>query len=303
MRDEFHSKHFTLINVSDGVYAAIAKEGSGSVGNAGFIDLGDKTIVFDTFNTQQAADDLKRFAEKITNRPITYVINSHWHGDHVRGNQVFKDSTIISTQVTYKKMREIHPERMMKQKNDIKGLSHYIQSLEEKLRNNNDEKIQLQIDFLKEIEASLPKLHLVLPHQTFHDKITLYGSKRSAELFTLGGGHSYCDAVLYIPEEKVIFIGDLLFVDVHPTFFDESNPKNWLHILKKIEEMDIEFAVPGHGSVGTKKNISNLIEYMNEIITVANTTKYIDQMKIPDKYQHWSAPENYQQSLKKLQEK
>ncbi|MCE0554973.1 MBL fold metallo-hydrolase [Bacillus thuringiensis] len=42
--------------------------------------------------------------------------------------------------------------------------------------------------------------------------------ERSAQLFTLGGGHSFCDAVLYIPEEKVIFMGDLLFVDCHPTF-------------------------------------------------------------------------------------
>lgn len=63
---EYNSRHFTLEKVTEGIYAAIAKDGGGAVGNAGFIDLGDKTIVFDTFNTQQAAEDLRSMAEALT---------------------------------------------------------------------------------------------------------------------------------------------------------------------------------------------------------------------------------------------
>ncbi|MFT9820836.1 MBL fold metallo-hydrolase [Lysinibacillus sp. NPDC056185] len=84
MNDTFYSKHFQLDRIGKGIYAAIAKDGGGAVGNAGFVDLGDKIIIFDTFNTQQASEDLKFVAEKITNRPVTWIINSHWHGEPIK---------------------------------------------------------------------------------------------------------------------------------------------------------------------------------------------------------------------------
>ncbi|MDQ1147845.1 cyclase [Bacillus sp. SORGH_AS 510] len=264
MINQFFSKHFTLETVQDGVYAAIAKEGGGAVGNAGFVDLGGQTLVFDTFNTQQAAEDLKTLAIRVTNQPITWVVNSHWHGDHVRGNQVFKESTIVSSQATFEKMKELHPARIEKQKGDIQGLINYIQTLKLKLGEEYDKELEQQINFLSEMEVSLPTLELVLPQQTFKSEMSFKGSKRSARLFTLGGGHSYCDAILYIPEEKVAFMGDLLFVDTAPTIFEESNPQKWIEILRKVEEMDIEVAIPGHGPVGTKGNFQQVIEYIEK---------------------------------------
>jgi cyclase len=113
---KFSSKHFNLEKVSEGIFAAIAKDGGGSVGNAGFVDLGGKTLVFDTFNTQQAAEDLRKIAENITNQPVSWVINSHYHGDHIRGNQVFKDCNIVSTYTTLNQMKETHPERIARLK-------------------------------------------------------------------------------------------------------------------------------------------------------------------------------------------
>ncbi|MFJ7183865.1 MBL fold metallo-hydrolase [Lysinibacillus xylanilyticus] len=218
MNDVFYSKHFKLEKISTSSFAAIAKEGGGAVANAGFVDLGDKVIVFDTFNTQQASEDLKLIAEKITNQTVTLVVNSHWHGDHIRGNQTFKDTIIISSEITSSKIRDVHPSRFSKQKNDIQGLKDYIHSLEQ-LHQTNDPTIQYQINSLNELKESLPTLELVLPNQTFNNELTIQGTKRSAKLFTLGGGHSFCDAMLYIPDEKVIFMGDLLFVNCHPTFF------------------------------------------------------------------------------------
>ena len=241
---ELFSKHFTLEKVSRNVYVAVAKEGSGSVANAGIVDLGENVIVFDTFNTQQASEDLKYIAEKVTNQPVGWVINSHWHGDHIRGNQTFKGSHIVSSEITYTKMKENHPSRIKKQKNDVQGLSNYIESLSKK----QDKNLKDQINFLCELEKSLPTLELILPNQTFKGELTFRGTKCSAKLFSLGGGHSYCDAMLYIPKEKVIFMGDLLFVNCHPTFFEESDLDNWVEILKKIKLMDVDVAISGHGS-------------------------------------------------------
>ncbi|MGE8205609.1 MBL fold metallo-hydrolase [Heyndrickxia sp. NPDC080065] len=277
MSEKFFSKHFRIEKVNEGLYVAIAKEGGGAVANAGIVDLGDQTIVFDTFNTQQAAEDLKSIAESITNCPVSWVINSHWHGDHIRGNQVFKDSCIISSQITYEKMKENHPSRINHQKNDILGLKEYIESLNKKFNQTNDISLENQINFLREIEASLPTLELTLPQLAFKNEINFYGSKRSAKLCTLGGGHSFCDSFLYIPEDKVIFMGDLLFVDCHPSFFDETDLEKWIHILQMIENMAIEVAIPGHGPIGTKIDLQKVINYINEKTIVAHENNQIEK--------------------------
>ena len=97
----FQSDHFMLETIAEGIYAAIHKDGAGAVGNAGIIDLGDRSLVFDTFLTPVAAEDLRRAAEELTGRNVTLVINSHYHNDHIWGNQVFEPTTeIIATQET-----------------------------------------------------------------------------------------------------------------------------------------------------------------------------------------------------------
>lgn len=298
MNEEFQSTHFKLEKVSNSIYAAIAKEGGGAAANAGFVDLGEKVIVFDTFNTQQASQDLKHLAESITNHPVTWVINSHWHGDHIRGNQTFKDRMIISSESTYKRMKEIHPSRFAAQKNDIDGLTNYIQSLKDQLIQNKDTQLPYQINFLNEIKNSLPTLELVLPNQTFIDKIAFHGKKQSAKLFTLGGGHSSCDTMLYIPDEKVIFMGDLLFVNSHPTFFEESDLGHWTNMLKKVEGMEIDVAVPGHGPVGTKEDISTIIHYISDLTAIIKESNKNEEIEIPAKYKNWSSPEVFQQNIK-----
>lgn len=293
------SRHFSLDKVSEGIYAAIAKDGGGAVGNAGFIDLGDKTIVFDTFNTQQAAEDLKSIAEEVTGQPVTWVVNSHWHGDHIRGNQIFKKCNIVSSDTTFTKMREVHPERIKKQRDDIAGLKGYIKSLEDK----GDKAPDTQLKFLKEIAVSLPTLALTLPNCTFKKEFTILGSKRTAKIMTFGGGHSNCDAILYIPEEKVAFMGDLLFVNSHPTFFEESNPVEWYNILNEVENFDFEMAIPGHGEVGTKQDIAKVKEYINDLLTLARVEDSIEEIQIPEKYKEWKAPEVFKQNLKILKGK
>ncbi|PLS02701.1 MBL fold metallo-hydrolase [Neobacillus cucumis] len=299
---KFNSRHFSLEKAGEGIYAAISKADGGAMANAGFVDLGDQTIVFDTFNTQQAAQELKEMAQLITKRnEIKWVVNSHFHGDHIRGNQMFKDSVILSSQTTYEKMKDIHPERIRKQKDELEGLASYIQSLEKQPGDENEKQTQ-QISFLKEIEASLPTLELVLPQQTFNNGMKFYGTKRSAEILTWGGGHSHSDAVLYIPEEKVIFMGDLLFVNTHPTLFEESNPMNWVRLLEKAASLDIEKSIPGHGAIGSKRDLLKLKSYIEELYELASGNNS-ENPAIPNKYQDWSSPEVFYQNMKRVRGK
>lgn len=94
----FTSKHFDLIQLTDGVYVAIHRIGGQAICNAGIIDLGDCTLIFDTFLSPVAALDLKSSVEALNLSPIRLVVNSHCHNDHIRGNQVFaKEANILAT--------------------------------------------------------------------------------------------------------------------------------------------------------------------------------------------------------------
>lgn len=97
-------EHFRLEQVADDAWAAMALAETGAVGNAGFIRVADFTIVFDTFASTAAADELRLAAEVIA--PVAYAINSHWHADHVNGNRSFDDLPIIATERTRELMEE-----------------------------------------------------------------------------------------------------------------------------------------------------------------------------------------------------
>ncbi len=91
------SKHFVLHSLDEGISAAIAEDGGSAISNAGLIDLGGQILVFDTFLTPQAATDLRRSATELGRVP-QIVINSHYHNDHIWGNQVFaSDAQIVSS--------------------------------------------------------------------------------------------------------------------------------------------------------------------------------------------------------------
>ncbi|OZM58083.1 MBL fold metallo-hydrolase [Lottiidibacillus patelloidae] len=296
----FKSKHFTLEEICHGVYAAIAKDAGRAASNAGFIDLGEQTMVFDTFNTQQAAEDLKNVAEKITKQPVSWVINSHHHGDHVRGNQVFSKSNILSSVITRQQILENQALKIQKQQNDLEGLHQYINSLKTKLDKQADKNIENQLNFLKEIAISLPSLKLTPPNYTFKQEFTFCGSKRTAKLKTFGSAHSACDAILYLPEDEVIFMSDLLFVNTHPVIFPESNPDQWMTILEEIEKLVFQFAVPGHGPIGTKTDLLNVKEYLEELYEVVSDSGNVEEFQMPDKYKSWSSPSLYQQNIKNV---
>ena len=100
-RQPSDSKHFRLQELAGGVYAAIHISGGAAIGNAGIVDLGDRTLIYDTFIAPQPAGDLRRAAEALFGRPVDFVVSSHWHNDHIWGNQVFDAETdIVSTAET-----------------------------------------------------------------------------------------------------------------------------------------------------------------------------------------------------------
>ncbi len=305
------SRFFQFEAVAEGIYAAIVTAAGGAIGNAGILDLGDQTLLFDTTQLPQAALDLQRAAEQLTGRPISTVINSHWHGDHVNGNRVFgPEVRILATGYTRGLMRKYAAKEINK---DRETIGDYLKSLEEKVAQAEDDAGRRRwTDWLsanREYAAALPTLELRLPNVTFEQRYSFYGTRRRAELLTYGGGHSQSDSFLWLPDDGVAFLADLLFVGAHP-WLRGGDDAEWDRILQRVETLEITKAVPGHGPVGTLADAGRVRRYLADLRQIAEAAvqeklslETTLQTPIPAAYREWEFRSFYKITLRFLYER
>jgi cyclase len=235
--------HFSLQQLTDGVWAALAGV------NAGIIDLGEQTLIFDTTSLPVSAREMKEAAEALTGRPATYVINSHVHPDHIQGNIAFADhATIVSSSRTRQAIAETGAEGLESMRGNMKEQE---EAVREQLVAASDQAERTKLEGIlaeyAEFFAEYPTpADLRLPTLTFEQQLIFHGSKRTAHLLTFGGAHSPCDAVLWLPEDGILFVGDLVIPGGN-LIFTLGQPENWLPILDKLEALGARTLVPGHG--------------------------------------------------------
>jgi cyclase len=292
------SEHFVIHAIADGVYAAIARKEGAAFCNAGIIDLGGKTLVFDTFETPQAAADLARAVEQLTGRSPAYIVNSHFHPDHWFGNQAFAGSAILATHKTREQMFQVAGE--------IRGYRDSPGSLEEAIQKNRAE-LEATVDerrratlnlMLRRMQYALellPTLQFRFPDQTFERRLAFHGTARTAELITLGGGHTSSDAYLVLPDDRVLFMGDLGFFKREP-YMTHCDPLGWLAQLEDMERSDIETFVPGHGPIGGKADVAEQMQYMlvlqalvAHVLQSGGALEEALQEPLPHPFDTWSA--------------
>ncbi len=300
------SPYFHLGYLAEGVWAAIVERGAGAWGNAGIVALGERTLVFDTFLTPAAARDLRAAAEALTGQPVAYVVNSHYHMDHIHGNAVFDDATIITTEKTHERIANRGAEilaRMREHPDDLASLDAEIASA---ATPELADDLRVQQGDYRALYAALPELALRLPDITFERRLTLHGTARAIEVLSYGGGHTSSDTFLYLPAERIAFLGDLLGVSMHPSF-GQADLEQWDEILERIEMLDIQTVVPGHGPVGTLDDVAALREYLgdmemlvDEAIVRGETAEQIAALPPPGAYAAWDARTIYTDNLRHL---
>lgn len=259
------SEHFDLHQLANGVYAAIATPDGAAYSNAGIVDLGGQTLIFDTFETPQAAADLRAAAEALTGRPATCVIISHAHADHWCGNQVFDLRTpIISSHA----IREEMPASigwLLELKENLAEIETAIQEEQAALEVERDPKkrasLEHRIQRMGYWLEGLPDLELRFPNQTFGGRLALYGSERRAELVEVAPGHTADDIYLLLPEDRIVFMGDLGFFECQP-FTVYADPQAWVAHLEEMEKSGNEVYVPGHGPLGAKTDLTVQRQYI-----------------------------------------
>src|SRR5262249_35839639 len=141
----------------------------------------------------------------------------------------------------------------------------------------------------------LPGLELRLPTVTFEERIVFHGAQRQAELLSYGGGHTVSDAFLYLPSERIAFMGDLVPVQTHLTFYGDAY--NWLGILERVMQLDMRARVRGHGAVGTQADCARARQYIADLQALAQqiaarggTEEDATILPIPAAYADWAAP-------------
>jgi glyoxylase-like metal-dependent hydrolase (beta-lactamase superfamily II) len=294
------SKHFQIERLADSVYAAVASEQGYASCNAGIIDIGDRTIIFDSFISPEAARDLLNATKQLTSNKIAHVVNSHEHNDHIRGNQVFgSDVDIFSTVLTREAIARNEPENIRLEK---KTIHKEIRDAQSKLEAEKDPKrrreLALLISYMHGVSKSHYELKTRLPNITFEDKLIIHGTKRTVELLPLAG-HTRSDVILYLPEEKIAFMSDLLFVNIHP-YLASGSPEQWKQSLAEVQALGVEIAVPGHGPVGKSADLSAMLQYIQSlesiVVNMIKSGKSAEQASfepVPSPFDNWLCLEDF----------
>ena len=263
----WESEHFRIYPLAEGVYAAIATELGAGFSNAGLIDLGEQTLVFDAFENPLAAEDLLEASIQLTGRKPSTVVISHWHPDHWGGLQVFGECAILATHATRQAMLPIAKEMEQDRKNPSR-MERELQSAEKRLAAETDpgqrQSLQIAVSRQRYELQALPTLQPTLPNQAFDGKIVFHGTMRFAELVSTGKGHTESDCILRLPKDRVAFIGDIGFFQSQP-YMPYGYPLEWIASLNRLASEKSIWFIPGHGPIGRKADLRTEAKYIQAL--------------------------------------
>jgi glyoxylase-like metal-dependent hydrolase (beta-lactamase superfamily II) len=267
---DFESIYFDLYELSSGIFAAISAEKL-PTSNAGFFDLGNYLVIFDTLMDPYSTVDLIKAANQFTNKEPSFVIISHHHLDHIFGIRKFPmNIPIISSHGTLLEAQETIKTRF----NDFKERApEEIKRTEQLLLNekNPDKILELKNDINTWNEISQPSFSLRPPDFIVNDSFTIKGTKNHVQLNYIGAAHSKGDVLALFQKEKICFMGDLLFEKTDPSWATATegvprppNPEHLRDTLIEYAERDIDVYVPGHGNLCTDKELRENAAFYDE---------------------------------------
>lgn len=291
-------EQFEISEVGRRVWAAVARPGAGATSNAGIVDLGHATLVFDTSLTPQGAKELRLAARLLTGRDPSYVVNSHWHFDHTLGNHVFGGCTIVATEKT-RNLLEVNGQRTSAMIADptwnLRTMDLQTKAVSES-RPAFLEEIQTEIAARRDLAAASDAAEIRVPDQTFRDRYRFEGDR--GVVVIEGGGHSESDSVVWVHDAEVLFAGDLVAVSCYPNM-ETADINRWTKALNGIEGAKPRVIVPGHGPVGPLSTVALMRKYFQWLLLSSSSDH---GSPAPREIISWKSPSNGQRNLEIVRE-
>jgi cyclase len=236
--------------------------------NAGAIALDSFIVVIDPTMIPSAAGAFRQRLEDQFGLPARFLLITHYHADHVFGAAPFKDTCIIGSteliaNILERRDTEWSPEAIEQWKQNIPAED---------------------ADWIDDVEILVPTLG-------FRDRLEIHDDDQVVLLYH-SGGHTNCSTYAYVPQEKVLFAGDLMFAKGFPYAGDPTcDPERWIDVLRSFLSLDFEKLVPGHGPVVGKDEVEKHLAFFEALRDATQ-----DAIRAGESHEAIQAPEFYESS-------
>jgi cyclase len=199
--------------------------------NCVFLVTDDGVLLIDTRTHPREGRDLLARIRKVTDKPVKWVINSHFHGDHHMGNIVFKElgATFVAQEETARIMARVQPKEMAR-----------------------------RIEGFAKRGLDPAEVKLVLPDVTFSDRMIIRLGGREVRLFYLGPGQQAGDTFVTFPHARALFTPGAFGKHSMPNMLFTPSVDNWVKLLNEVAAMDVDTILPAHGDVATRADAKEL---------------------------------------------
>lgn len=278
--DLVETEDHIITKIARDVYAIRHKKAAriGALSGNTTVIIGDReALVVDSCLLPSIARSDIELIRQWTDKPVRYLVNTHWHGDHTWGNGTYLDSfpgiSIIAHSETSRLMQGYLPNFIQR---NIQG----AQQIKEILKNGKDENGNpITAELKAQLEADIPNAEMraveykslvtQLPNVTFEKELQLNLGNREVQLKFLGRGNTSGDIIVYLPQEKVVVAGDLI---VYPfPFLIGGFPSEWSKTIHKIGQLQAGTIVPGHGAVLAGNDAKDYLHFVRELLETVTT--------------------------------
>lgn len=268
----YEGKAFTFNEIGNGVYHAVGT-GNLSVGcNAAIVVNEDDVLIVDSHISPAAAWALVEELKTVTDKPIRYVVNTHFHFDHSHGNQIFgPDVEIIGHEYTREQIVSGASTSGRAYEMFIGGIPGRIEELaSERTRAidaTDDDRLaeaERALEIQKNFKEATDAVVATAPDTTLSHRMTLNRGGREIQLLFFGRGHTGGDVVVYLPEERVVATGDLMTGGL--SYMGNGYLSEWADTLDEVKTLDFDVVLPGHGEAfREKEKIDNFQDYIRDL--------------------------------------
>ncbi|NIP16407.1 MAG: MBL fold metallo-hydrolase [Pseudomonadales bacterium] len=236
-----------LLDLGNGAYAWLQPDGSWGWSNAGLIVDGEASLLVDTLFDKHLTREMlsaMRDAAPQATRQFDTLVNTHSNGDHCNGNELVTGAEIVASRACAEELAAENPKMM--------------QTMMERA----PEMGEVGEFFVHCFGAfDFTDINHTLPTRTFEGELALKVGDKDVLLKQVGPAHTRGDVLAYVPAEKVIYTGDILFIEGHPILW-VGPVGNWIDACDYMLDLDLENVVPGHGPVTDKRGVTAVRDYL-----------------------------------------